>query len=225
MPQVKNSTQRQHLINMKKVLVTCGDSWPEGAELGNGRRYGELLKDSLCYDEFYNYGSGGASNEDMLYQLQNFISTCYDKNSLVTVIFFLTNPARTAHFPRFMSWDNAVHDMKELYLHFHRPEHEVMRYSATVSALQAWCKHFNFDDYYFSGWVRYSAWLPGVNLEKIWAQGNETAANWFGAYAHNGEHLTNVETNPYIRPNFAHPNQLGHNLIANKLGSWIQPLQ
>jgi hypothetical protein len=100
-----------------------------------------------------------------------------------------------------------------------------MRYSATVSALQAWCKHFNFDDYYFSGWVRYSTWLPGVDTNKIWAQGTETAADWFGAYAHNGEHLLDVGNNPYIRPNFAHPNQLGHNLIADKLSLWIQPLQ
>ena len=210
---------------MNRVLLTLGDSWPEGAELGNGLRYGEILRDRMQFDEFYNYGSGGASNEDMLYQLQRYITEHYTADQQVTAVFFLTNPARTAHFPRFMSWDSPNTQLKELYVHFHRTEHEVMRASATVSALQAWCKKLGIADYYFSGWVRYPSWLPGVDTDKIWSQGTETAADWFGASSHNGEHLTNVENNPYIRPNFAHPNQLGHTLIADRLQAWITDKQ
>jgi hypothetical protein len=120
-----------------------------------------------------------------------------------------------------MSWANADGKMKEIYLHFHDRTHEAMRSSATVSALQNWCARLGFDDYYFSGWVRYSTWLPGVNVDRIWAQGNETAADWFGASQHNGEHLLVVGENPYIRPNIAHPNQLGHQLIADRLQQWI----
>lgn len=210
---------------MTRVLITLGDSWPEGAELGNGLRYGELLRDNMQYDKFYNYGSGGASNEDMLYQLQHYITNNHSADQQVTAVFFLTNPARTAHFPRFMSWDSPNNQMKEVYVHFHRAEHEVMRSSATVSALQLWCRKLGIDDYYFSGWVRYPTWLPGVDTTKIWAQGAETAADWFGASSHNGEHLTNVENNPYIHPNFAHPNQLGHNLIADRLQAWITDKQ
>jgi hypothetical protein len=205
-----------------RVLITFGDSWPEGAELGNGLRYGEILRDQLSYDKFYNYGSGGASNEDMLYQLQHYLSNHYQDSDQVTAVFFLTNPARTAHFPRFMSWDDASVKLKEIYVHFHSGEHEIMRSSATVSALQAWCDCLGLDDYYFLGWVKYTKWLTGVNTSKIWAQGNETAADWFGASSHNGEHLTDVGNNPYIYPNFAHPNQLGHQLIADQLRSWIQ---
>jgi len=206
---------------MTRVLITLGDSWPEGAELGNGRRYGELLQERMNYDEFYNYGSGGASNEDMLYQLQRYIADHHTPDKQVTAIFFLTNPARTAHFPRFVDWNKFSDQMKEVYMHFHTKEHEVMRSSATVSALQYWCNGLGFDDYYFSGWVRYPTWLPGVATDKIWKQGQETVADWFGAYSHNGEHLTNVESNMYIRPNFAHPNQLGHDLIADRLQAWI----
>jgi len=207
---------------MSRVLITLGDSWPEGAELGNGRRYGELLHEQMPYDEFYNYGSGGASNEDMLYQLQRYIAEHHDKSKQVTAIFFLANPARTAHFPRFFNWESTADSkIKELYMHFHRQEHEVMRSSTTVSALQAWCATLGFDDYYFSGWVRYPVWMPGVDTSKIWAQGNETAADWFGASKHNGEHLLDVGDNIYIRPNFAHPYQLGHQLIADRLINWI----
>lgn len=205
---------------MIKVLATFGDSWPEGAELGNGRRYGEILSQEYNFDQFHNYGSGGASNEDMLYQFQRHIAEVHQDNHNTIAIFFLTNPARTAHFPRFMSAPTDA-AFKEAFLYFHRPEHEVMRYSTAISALQLWCQTLSIDDYYFAGWNRYDTWLPGVNLEKIWAQGKETAADWFGASKHNGEHLLDVGDNIYIRPNFAHPNQLGHQLIAQKLADWI----
>ena len=208
---------------MKQILITLGDSWPEGAELGAGRRYGEILFEEMQFDEFYNYGSGGASNEDMLYQLQRYVEDHYSKDCKTTAIFFLTNPARTAHFPRFMDWGEVTDTkLKEVYLHFTRSDHEKLRSSSTVAALQKWCDTLGIDDYYFSGWVRYPTWLPGVDTTKIWAAGNETAADWFGASKHNGEHLLDVGDNPYIRPNFAHPNQEGHNLIANKLRDWIK---
>ena len=208
---------------MQRILLTLGDSWPEGAELKFGdKRYGELIQTALEYDKFYNYGSAGASNEDMMYQLQRYIAESHEPGNQVTAVFFLTNPARTAHFPRFFSWEADLNTkMKEVYLHFYRKEHEVMRSSSAVSTLQAWCSNLGFDDYYFSGWVRYPAWLPGTNTDKIWAQGNETAADWFGASKHNGEHLLDVKDNAFIRPNFAHPNQIGHELIANKLIEWI----
>ncbi len=221
---------------MEKILVTLGDSWPQGGELKRDLGqvpYGELLQQSMGFDQLYNYGSGGASNEDMLYQLQEFISQSWEPtNSKVTVIGFLTNPARSAHWPRFGSWNNQDREWKhwpadakdwarELFMHFNRDEHEVMRSSSTVTALQTWCRYHGFQDYYFAGWVRYTTWLPGVDTSKIWEQGLETAADWFGATDHNGEHLLNVNDNQYIRPNFAHPNQQGHQLIADKLSTWI----
>tara|TARA_R110000868_G_scaffold170475_1_gene405772 strand:+ start:489 stop:1175 length:687 start_codon:yes stop_codon:yes gene_type:complete len=225
---------------MPRVLLTLGDSWPQGGELSGdfdkvnyGVPYGVLLQKKLGFDQLHNYGSAGASNEDTLIQLQDYLKNQWQPTDNVTAIIHLTNPARTAHLPRFTSLDansnerahwpaDAKQFIKDFVLHFHTADHEIMRSSTTVSALQYWCQVHNIQDYYFSGWVKYPAWLPGVNLTKIWATGNETAADWFGATSHNGEHLTNVETNPYIKPNFAHPNQLGHQLIADKLASWIQ---
>ena len=207
---------------MKQVLVTFGDSWPAGAELGAGKRYGEILRDQMLFDQFYNYGSGGASNEDMMYQFQQHLEHHHNPQNQTTAIFFLTNPARTAYFPRFFSWANTPDNFKELYLHFHDTAQQKMRNSAAISALQFWCNNLGIRDYYFSGWVRYPDWAPGVDLTRIWAHGKETAADWFGASDHNGEHLVNVENNPYIRPNFSHPNQQGHQLIADRLQQWIQ---
>ena len=206
----------------KSVLVCFGDSWPEGAELGNGRRYGEILRDRMGFDQFYNYGSAGASNEDMAYQMQAFLRDHWYLGHEITALFFLTNPARTAHWPRFFNWNHDLAQTREIVQHFHRAEHEVMRSSLTVSALQHWSDAHAIRDFYFAGWVRYATWLPGVDVSRIWRAGAETCADWFGASDHNGECLINVENNPYIRPNRAHPNQLGHDLIADKLEAWIR---
>lgn len=220
---------------MSKTLVTLGDSWPAGGELDFAQGevpYGNLLQYRMGFDALHNYGSGGASNEDMLYQLQRFIAESWTPGDEVTVICFLTNPARSAHWPRFSTWNEQDREWKhwpadakkwarELFMYFHRSEHEVMRSSSTVTTLQTWCKNHGFADYYFAGWVRYPNWLPGVDVSKILAQGNETAADWFNASDHNGECLINVETNPYIQPKKQHPNQIGHQLIADKLISWI----
>ena len=215
-----------------KVLATLGDSWPCGAELNKPDEvpYGYLLKDILGYDKLIKICRGGASNEEMVNQLLQ-VAKQVNEDDQVTVVFFLTNPARTLYWPHGMSWnwanedrkhwpDDAKLTIKELFLNFH--EYDTMRTSLTIMGLQNMCSALGFRDYYFAGWVRYTEWLPGVDLDRIWAQGKETAADWFGATDHNGEHLLNVEDNEYIRPNFAHPNQIGHELIAKKLANWIK---
>lgn len=206
---------------MTRVLVTFGDSWPQGAELGMGRRYGEILSQDYGFDSFYNYGQGGASVEHMLFQFQQHIAQNHRSDHQTTAIFFLTNPGRTSQWPLFMSTEGTDANFKRVVLHLFSAENEHMRTNSAVSALQFWCQNLSISDWYFAGWNRYPPWLPGVNVDKIWKQGQETAADWFGASKHNGEHLLDVGDNPYIRPNFCHPNQAGHQLIADKLAAWI----
>ena len=217
-----------------KTLITFGDSWPQGGELkGTDVPYGNLLHKQMNFDQFFNYGSAGASNEDTILQLIDYLENIHQPENDVTAIFFLTNPARTMHWPRFMSWNSADEDrshwpsdakdtIKEVFLHFHNDNRDSIRSSMSVVTCQQMCLSLGFDDYYFAGWVRYDHWLPGVNTDKIYKAGEETAADWFGATDHNGEHLLGVQDNQYIKPNFAHPNQLGHKLIAEKLASWIK---
>ena len=222
---------------MQRVLLTLGGSWPQGGELKGDLGqvpYGNLLRDQLEFDQFYNYGSPGASNEDLLYQLQMFIKLHWNMLDNVTAIIDLTNPARTAHLPKNTSlsvlmperkhWpDDAKQFVKDFVLHFHSEEHTIMRSSTAVTALQTWCDYHNIKDYYFSDTVRYTSWLPGVDTSRMWKECKETAADWLGATNNNGEHVIDVKDNPYIKPNFAHPNQLGHQLIADKLSAWIYP--
>lgn len=206
---------------MTKVLITFGDSWPGNAENGQASGYGQLLADTYDFDQFYNYGTGGASNEHMLFQFQQHLAQHHRPEHRSTAIFFLTNPGRTAQWPMFMSMEGSDEQFKKIMLHIFDAEMIHMRTMSTVSALQHWCQNLGFDDWYFAGWNRYDNWMPGIKLDKIYAQGQETAADWFGATKHNGEHLLEVGDNPYIRPNFCHPNPIGHQLIADKLAAWI----
>lgn len=220
---------------MTKVLLAIGDSWCSGAELQPGEHpYPDLIEKQLGFDQQIRLSRGGASNEHSLIWLQQYLEQEHQPDWDVTAIFHLTSPARTAHLP----WDQTLNihsDDKQAwnteakqywmkwYTYFLSSEHTKFRASATISAMQAWCNKFGIKDYYFSGWINYKDLLtPGVDTSKIWAQGAETAADWFGASDHNGECLINVEANIYIQPNQSHPNQRGHQLIANKLASWIQ---
>lgn len=219
---------------MTKVLVTFGDSWPQGVELEpDVPRYGDILCQQLGFDKFYNHGLGGTSNEHMIMQLQNYLQQQWEPDHCVVAVFFLTNPYRTFYFPTDagfntyspdrQNWNKEAREIfLKNYLHFYSDDVTVMRNSLAITTLQQWCKLHNISDYYFSGWVKYTHWLPMVDTDKIWARGQETASDWFGASGHNGEHLIDVENNPYIHPNFAHPNRYGHKLIANKLAHWIR---
>jgi len=218
-----------------QTLLTFGDSWPQGGELkaDNGDRpYGDQLAEKHNYNHV-NYGSPGASNEDMVLQLQDYINKKIKDTGPITAIFFLTNPARSMHWPSGMSWQHDTEErshwpsdakdfVKELTLHFHDADRDSIRTSMAVATLQKMCEELGYQDYYFPGWIRQTEWLAGVDIDKIYKAGNETAADWFGATKHNGEHLLNVADNEYIRPNFCHPNHKGHTLIAEKLAEWIK---
>ena len=221
---------------MKKVLVTFGDSWPEGSELGSNRTYGKLLQEQMGFDEFYNYGAGATSNEHLVTQLQSYFQKHHKPDYKTTAIFFLTNPHRSAYWPKNYGWHNFGQPPKhwtdndkqmfiKAWLHFHKEEITNMRSNLVVTTLQQWCKNCGVDDYYFSGWIKYPVWYPSVDVSKIWGKGLETVGDWFGAPAHTDEVLTDIKNNPYVYPNLCHPNKLGHQLIADRLQDWIQSKQ
>ena len=204
---------------MPSILVTLGDSWPQGAELAPGEQpFGYFVQKELQCTIWVNLGEGGTSNEHLILQLKNFVIT--NVHSPVTAIFFLTNPARSIYWKGDMFYPSGNSEMQRQFLHFH--DQDQLRTAITVAALQRICLTHQIDDYYVAGWVSMSNWLPGTDVEKIYGAGAVTAAQMLNATDHNGEHLLDVGDNLYIKPNFCHPNQKGHRLIADKLSEWIK---
>jgi hypothetical protein len=204
---------------MSSVLVTLGDSWPQGAELAPDQKpYGYFLQQHLDIRSWVNLGEGGTSNEHLILQLQKFLLT--NVHTPVTAVFFLTNPARSLYWHGDMFYPASNEELKRQFLHFH--EYDSLRTAITVAALQKICETNKIHDYYLPGWVQVSNWLPGTNLGKIYDKGKGTASQMLQAEKHNGEHLVDVQENLYIKPHFCHPNENGHRVIAENLAKWIK---
>ena len=207
-------------------LVTFGDSWPAGAELGpNEVPYGNLLAEMLNAN-FSNYAQQGTSNEHMILQLKNNIVQLTENNTVA--IFFITSPTRACY----IDTDGKVHNIypqsdksqgDQAYYYFkylHSTAHEEFKMHTTMLSLQRMCSESNIQDFYIVGWSRCNFDYPGIDKSKIFKQGTVTCADLFGV---NGENeLSLASENQYVYPNRYHPNQQGHMLIAQTLFEWIK---
>lgn len=207
-------------------LVTFGDSWAYGTELPDGSRtFGQLLADRWdC--EFRNYAQDGASNDHMLWQLQKYHQD-HGSATQTLAVFFITSPWRScvidydgnpvAIYP----WaDQSLGDRNYYYFkYFHTPEQERFRFQSTVAALQRTSERLGLQDYYIVGWSDCDFQHPGIDQDRIYAAGQKTCADLFGAPSQHEFSL--ASDNPYVYPNQNHPNQKGHELIAEVLHEWI----
>jgi hypothetical protein len=85
--------------------------------------------------------------------------------------------------------------------------------------MQAICRQYNIQDYYISGWSDMDLNLPGVDTTKIYEY---SCAQLFG-YKDMIDYLNNYQKwapTRYVRV-CGHPNELGHELIAQVLYTWI----
>ena len=206
---------------MTKKLLVFGDSWPAGAELLDGEKtFGEILSIKLGVD-FVNYSQQSTSLEHMLLQLQKFIDSGNDY-SKTKCLFFLTSKTRSIYYngKKWLSLtSNDAH-----YVHLYSSELALLRSNMVVLCLQSICKQFGIDDYYIGGWEKFEVMLPGINLDKIYDQGNTHCLNFFKIYENDPTDDANFifyDYNHFIKPKICHPNQLGHETIANKLYEWM----
>jgi len=208
-----------------KKLITFGDSWTVGAELGSEEKnYGELLAELLgIYHE--NYGISGSSNDEIFLQLQKYCSNTLLKNEDTIAVFFITSPTRSLYidydsnryqlFPR-----NDRNDGDRNYYffkYFYSDKQENLRLYLCLNALQNLCREYKIKDYYVIGWADIDLDSACVNKNKFYPK---TCAQMFNAPA---EHeFTMAKSNKYVYPNNCHPNQAGHQLIAENLYDWIK---
>jgi hypothetical protein len=80
-----------------------------------------------------------------------------------------------------------------------------------VLSMQAICRQYKIQDYYIVGWSDLDLNLPGIDTDKIY---HKSCSQLFGF-----KNLTDF-SNQYLRI-CGHPNELGHELIAQTLHTWI----
>jgi lysophospholipase L1-like esterase len=202
-------------------LLIFGDSWSHGAELNQHElAYGELLATGLGYT-CCNFSQPSTSIPHLLLQLRSALD---QGHSDCTAVFFLTGVDRDLVWHHGKTRElNPTHPADiDWYAKYNSPELTAYRTNATLVALQAMCAKRNIRDYYIWGWDQVDLWSQ-VDTARIY---NQTVADVFLAdeTVPQGSskimHLKNSR-NQYIWPNSGHPNQLGHQRIADLLQEWI----
>ena len=204
-------------------LAIFGDSWPVGTELKQGEKpFGELLHKKLGTENYYNQAEQGSTIDSLVIQLNKFMQ---QKIQDCVCVFFITNPARYLYFENGKEKILRPTGDKSALTKFYFGEvqsDDLDYHKANISilALQKMCQYFNYKDYYVEGWTNIDWKYTGIDKNKFLPQ---SATEMFGAETNTKTlELKKFQTNEYITPNKYHPNQKGHELIAENLYNFIK---
>jgi hypothetical protein len=211
-----------------KNIVVFGDSWPHGAELdATEQPYGEILGQRLGV-KVWNRSHPGSSITHLIEQLRSFIHKSRSPNQNIELdntmaLFFLTAAERD------LLWhpDGGCYHLSPgyppdawWYRQAHSDQLVDFRVNTTLIALQAMCQKHGLQDFYLWGWQTRNLW-PEVDLAKFVGRGQITAIDDFfepwpeisDRHSRLGWLIQHKNTN--IWPKLRHPNQQGHEKIAN----------
>ena len=203
-------------------LLIFGDSWPQGSELTSDQKpYGDLLYKQIGCTEVITFAEPSASIPHLILQLNQALTQGYNN---CKAVFFLSGVDRD------LVWeDNTVRCLSpsaptdvDWYAKYNSPKLSEYRVNVTLVALQLLCAKHNIDDYYIWGWDTVDLW-PDVSRDRIYPK---TMADEFLEGADVPRSMAKIMylknfRNQYIWPNHGHPNQLGHQKIADILADWI----
>lgn len=202
-------------------ICSFGDSWPAGAELHPGEKpFAYVLADmNNCSATIHAQTS--SSIHHIPKQIQTAIARDQFANS--TAIFFLTGIDRETFFDETgKEVHTSVYATQEpslmWYKHYHTHKLVEYRINTTLLAIQALCDKHSVDAYFMWGWDSVELWEENKQLRFY----PTTAKEIFDP----DPSITFIELktskNKYIWPNSGHPNQLGHEKIAEELDKFIK---
>lgn len=217
---------------MKKIFASFGDSWPAGVDLLPGQQtYGELLAKSKQF-EHAQYSQGHTAVEHMVLQLQEFLTEHSPLQQEVTALFSITELSRFACYqensPKIQPECCSImvndptpgHTPSEAYFRYIWSEPgDHFKFYNVIMTLQSLCRMYNIKDYYLLSFSRVNWDLlkgyHGIDRNKFWDHGKSNILTMFG--------LNRVTPGSTYFAGSAtdHPNQLGHQLVADKLAPWI----
>lgn len=202
-------------------ISSFGDSWPAGAELDRTEKpFGYVLADiNNCTASIH------ACHSSSIHHIPKQIQIAIAKNQFAdsTAIFFLTGIDRESFFNESgKDYHTSVHANEDYstmwYKHYHTNRLIEYRINTTLLAIQALCDKYNVDAYFIWGWDKVDLWEENKCLRFY----PTTAKEIFDPDT--TKTLTDLKNskNKYIWPNSGHPNQLGHEKIAEELDKFIK---
>jgi hypothetical protein len=218
---------------MADILVGFGDSWAHGDELDRPEEnsYLALLGKQLGMP-VRNFSTSSASIGHMLIQFREFIDEYYNPVNRYHAVFFVTAKERAlimlpngemSHIapgnfsPKFSSQEHA-------YYEFYSDQHGEFDANRTIIALQGMCRMYSVTDYWMLGWQTLPLWSQ-VDRGRFYLDGEWPVTSLFvkdNLHPDILELVNPINRNPYIWPNSGHPNQLGHQAIADAIEPMIK---
>jgi hypothetical protein len=191
--------------------------------------YGELLYSRIGCDCVKTFSVAATSIPHLVLQLNSALEQDVAGSKAV---FFLTGVDRELIWVNNMPTElcpTAPGDV-HWYANYNSPELTQYRINTTLIALQSICKKYNIEDYYVWGWDTVELW-PSVDASKFYHTtiADEFVSNRTSPVDFVYKQYVDVDKlfyisnskNPYIWPKKGHPNQQGHQLIADILAKWI----
>ena len=220
---------------MKQKLVTFGDSWTWGSDLNPGEKtYGQLIAESKGI-EFQNYSQISTAGEHMVLQLQSMIKESDFSEYQYIALFSYTVLSRFMYYVDQPQFDNKFNTncgyvmyngtepgdyaSESYYKYIWSKKLESFKFYTTVMTLQNLCQQYNIKDYYAFSFSEVNWDLlnyTGIDRNKFYNQGNTNFLKMFGC------ERVDPSNKYFLGSASSHPNQLGHQLIADTLADWIK---
>jgi len=213
------------------ALAVFGCSWTVGTGVSATDTFGARLADKLSITNFNNLGIEGSSNSRSVLQLLDYIKRTDISVENSIAVFLITSPARECVIPHpYENRPTPIIDLisgptdkvtRSWIKHFASTSNTNFNLHKNILSMQAICRQHNIRDYYIVGWdqlvidLLIDAKLPGVDTTKIY---HKSCTQLFGY--ENLRDFAKRPPNQHVRM-CGHPNELGHELIAQTLYNWI----
>jgi len=210
-------------------LAVFGCSWAAGAGVVPSDTFGARLAGKLSATNFTNLGIHGSSNSRSVLQLLDYVkrTDISVENSIAVflitttarecVIMHDTSPFALCHNRIVDLRSGQVEDVSQSWVkYFSTTANLDFNLHKNILSMQAICRQYKIQDYYITAWENMNLNLPGIDTDKIY---HKSCLQLFG-YEHVKD-TAKLPLNQYLRP-CSHPTELGHELIAQTLYTWMK---
>jgi len=201
------------------ALAVFGCSWTVGLGVLETDTFGARLANKLSATNFTNLGIQGSSNSRSVLQLLDYVkrTDIPVENSIpideTKSIFGVEDLASVKVVDLGVNQTDEI--SKNYIKHFTSISTLNFNLHKNVLSMQAICRQYKIQDYYIVGWSDLDLNLPGIDTDKIY---HKSCLQLFRYEL--PIYLMKKAPNQYLRE-CGHPNELGHELIAQTLHTWI----
>jgi hypothetical protein len=209
------------------TLIGFGDSWAHGVGLNypKEKNYLTLLGDKYGLP-VENYAVPSSSVDHMLIQFRNFIHQSYNPENKYQALFFITAKERLLYFDedtqQIVNTSPCSADVTDQSVGYYRCyTHQLgdFNINRNILAIQQLCKVYSIRDHWIPGWQHLELW-PSVNRTKF-INRCSPVTTLFSKDREFNSLLDLMNSNCQFLDHTGHPNQQGHQLIADALANHI----